>query len=191
MSVNNSRNLNHLPCHNFHTMATVLVLHPLPLSSNSNHLPCHSLRLMVFKLKVHHRTVNSIMISNNLRHHSSCWIVTIQLQPQKHQLSACSHLAYEFPNHPTGMMSTNNYGRQQPVPSFSGWLPQQQPYGELSPEANTRLFPFPKRGFPSPPDRVFYCHLLEFCPPQVSSVTAVIKCLNPRAESYNHLSTWK
>ena len=34
-----------------------------------------------------------------------------QLQPQKHQLSACSHLAYEYPNHPTGMMSTNSYER--------------------------------------------------------------------------------
>ena len=85
-----------------------------------------------------------------------------QLQPQKHQLSACSHLAYKYPNHPSGMMSTNSYERQQPVPSFPGRLSQQQPYGELLPEANTRPFPFPKLGFPSPPYGVFYCYLLEF-----------------------------
>lgn len=102
-----------------------------------------------------------------------------QLQPQKHQLSACSHLAYEYPNHPTGMMSTNSYERQQPVPSFSGRVPQQQPYGELSPGANTRPFPFPKPGFPSPPDGVFYCYLLEFCPPQVSKCYGCNQMLKP------------
>ena len=139
-------------------MGTVLMLHPLPLSSNnSNHVPCHSLRLMVFKLKVHHWTVNGIMISNNLLHHSSCRIVFLLglqlwaiINCNRRSMSACSHLAYEYPNHPTGMMSTNSYERQQPVPSFSGRVPQQQPYGELSPRANTRPFPFPKPGFPSP-----------------------------------------
>ena len=102
-----------------------------------------------------------------------------QLQPQKHQLSACSQLAYEYPNHPTGMMSINSYEPQQPVPSFSGRLPQQQPYGELSPGANTRPFPFPKPGFPSPPDGVFHCYLLQFCPPQVSRCYGCNQMLKP------------
>ena len=102
-----------------------------------------------------------------------------QLQPQKQQLSACSHLAYAYPNLPTGMMSTNSDERQQPAPSFAGWLPQQQSYGELSPGANTRPFPSPKPGFPSPPDGVFHCYLLEFCPPQVSKCYGCNQMLKP------------
>lgn len=43
-------------------------------------------------------------------------------------------------------------------------------YGELPFVANkeapsTQFLPSPKPGFPSPPDGVFYCYLLEFCPP--------------------------
>ena len=104
-------------------------------------------------------------------------------QQQQQQLSAFSQIDYAYPNLPTCSQQC-----EQPAPSFLGWLPypcstselgmpdrfpQQQSYGELSSGRNkeapsTWPSSFPKPGFPSPPEGVFYCYLLEFCPPQVS-----------------------
>ena len=176
-------------------MGTVLVTHSLPMSSNnSNHLPCHSLRLMVFQLKLHH-SVNSQQhqeqqpsTSSQLVLDSFTFATTSfgdnQLSQQKQQLSVCHHLAYAYPNVPTGIMSANPYECQQPATSFPGWFPQQQSYGELSLVANkeapsTRFSPSPKTGFPSPPDGVFYCYLLEFCSPQVSKFYGCNQGLKP------------
>lgn len=107
-----------------------------------------------------------------------------QLPQQKQQLSVCPRIAYAYPNLPTDIMSANPYECQQPATSFSGWFPQQTSYGELPFVANkeapsTRFSPSPKPGFPSPPDGVFYCYLLEFCPPQVSKCYGCNQGLKP------------
>ena len=107
-----------------------------------------------------------------------------QLPQQKQQLSVCPRIAYAYPNLPTDIMSANPYECQQPATSFSGWFPQQTSYGELPFVANkeapsTRFSPSPKPGFPSPPDGVFYCYLLEFCAPQVSKCYGCNQGLKP------------